>query len=65
MASSPDSTPMDTSQRQDSPTSLVDSAVGGMGSPDIQIKSQCSSLSDEREENFESYGENDDVEYEA
>ena len=45
----------------DQPRSLTDSALGGSTSPDIQ-KSQCSSLSD-REENFESYGENDDVEY--
>ena len=48
--------------RGESP-SLADSAIGGAASPDIVVKSACSSLSDRDEENFESYGENDDVEY--
>lgn len=43
--------------------SLTDSALGGSTSPDVQIKSNCSSLSDRDEENFESYGENDNVEF--
>ena len=30
----------------------------------IYFISSCSSFSDEKEENFESYGENEDVEYE-
>ena len=44
--------------------------AGGSTSPD-EVSSQQqhnladSSFSDEREENFESYGENEDVEYEA
>jgi len=51
-------------------SSTTDSAIGGSTSPD-EVSSQQqhnladSSFSDEREENFESYGENEDVEYEA
>eukprot|EP00095_Tigriopus_kingsejongensis_P009223 maker-scaffold851_size88925-snap-gene-0.22 protein:Tk09223 transcript:maker-scaffold851_size88925-snap-gene-0.22-mRNA-1 annotation:"rab11 family-interacting protein 4" len=44
--------------------SLTDSALGGSASPDAPHKSNCSSLSDRDEVNFESYGENDDVELE-
>ena len=44
-------------------------AIGGSTSPDETSQRQNnladSSFSDEREENFESYGENGDVEYEA
>ena len=44
-------------------------ALGGSTSPDETSQRQNnladSSFSDEREENFESYGENGDVEYEA
>ena len=50
-------------QEQPESPSLADSALGGAASPDIVVKSACSSLSDRDEENFESYGENDDVEY--
>jgi len=55
-----------------SPHSTTDSAMGGSTSPDddpplYRHKSNVadSSFSDEKEENFESYGENEDVEYEA
>ena len=58
-----------------SPYSLTDSAMGGSAmSPEpldenqspasAHDKSHCSSMSDDREVNFESYGENNDVEYE-
>ena len=50
-------------------SSTTDSALGGSTSPDETSQRQNnladSSFSDEREENFESYGENEDVEYEA
>ena len=50
-------------------SSTTDSAIGGSTSPDETSQRQNnladSSFSDEREENFESYGENGDVEYEA
>lgn len=46
----------------DSPSSLVDSAIGGSNSPDdlMQVKSACSSLSDRDEEIFAGDGEVDD-----
>jgi len=45
----------------ESPSSLVDSAIGGSASPDLmQVKSQCSSLSDRDEEVFDGHGEIDD-----
>lgn len=50
-------------------SSTTDSALGGSTSPDESSQRPShlvdSSFSDEREENFESYGENEDVEYEA
>ena len=68
----------DTTNNDDaSPYSLTDSAMGGSamspepldesheinGSASGHDKSHCSSMSDDREVNFESYGENNDVEY--
>ena len=50
-----------TDPRVSSPQS--DSAMGG--SDTSQTQPNDSSFSDEKEENFESYGENEDVEYEA
>lgn len=50
--------------RNFSPQSSSDSAIGGSTSPDEKQKVD-SSFSDDREENFESYGENEDVEYES
>ncbi len=45
----------------ESPSSLADSALGGSTSPDLmQVKSQCSSLSDRDEEIFDGQGEGDD-----
>ena len=50
-------------------STTTDSAIGGSTSPDEARPSTLhmadSSFSDEKEENFESYGENEDVEYEA
>lgn len=54
-------------------SSTTDSALGGSTSPEDESSQRPSShhhmadssFSDEREENFESYGENGDVEYEA
>jgi len=49
------------SSNSESPSSLVDSAIGGSASPDLmQVKSQCSSLSDRDEEVFDGHGEIDD-----
>ncbi len=39
--------------------------IGAMSGHIAPNKSQCSSLGSDREENFESYGENDDVGIEA
>jgi len=71
------SPPLDGAILDDSPNSRIlvspqsstaDSAIGGSTSPDENSQRPSnlvdSSFSDEREENFESYGENEDVEYE-
>ncbi len=65
-----DNPAMSQRERTLSPQSQADSAMGGSTSPDDQSQHRLnpgdkdSSFSDEREENFESYGENEDVEYE-
>ncbi|XP_071748176.1 rab11 family-interacting protein 4B isoform X1 [Lepeophtheirus salmonis] len=52
-----------TSLTDNQPLSLTDSAIGSSTSPEAPHKSQCSSLSDRDEENFESFGENVDIEF--
>eukprot|EP00096_Caligus_rogercresseyi_P009079 TRINITY_DN3019_c0_g3_i3.p1 TRINITY_DN3019_c0_g3~~TRINITY_DN3019_c0_g3_i3.p1 ORF type:complete len:454 (-),score=76.84 TRINITY_DN3019_c0_g3_i3:538-1899(-) len=52
-----------TSLADNQPLSLTDSAIGSSTSPEAPHKSQCSSLSDRDEENFESFGENVDIEF--
>ena len=39
-------------------------STGSSSTPINYFVPSCSSFSDEKEENFESYGENEDVEYE-